>query len=217
MSTRIERCMRTLGLSRDCATLGARIRTIHHITGVSTRELLRLLFTDRNLPPRGRTPDTREWYHSANLLCRTEASVIVTNFRRLHAMEFSAGEALVCAYRYYLSVYRSPRRISFDRAFDLVSHTEGIWIATVTSFSVIACPACGSDFLDSLGSPSGSNMHCPFCRLLQRVDRDPRVKAAFPCLPPVARESAQRLMQQLHMFPAPSPDSPSIPGSFPAA
>ena len=96
-STRIERRMRALAMAKECADLGARVRTIHHITGIGTRELVRLLFTEHKLPPRGRAPDTREWCHAANLLSRTEASVIASNFHRLRCMGFGAGEALVCA------------------------------------------------------------------------------------------------------------------------
>ena len=81
-STRIERRMRALAMAKECADLGARVRTIHHITGIGTRELVRLLFTEHHLPPRGRAPDTREWYHAANLLSRTEASVIASNSLR---------------------------------------------------------------------------------------------------------------------------------------
>ena len=196
-STRIDRRLHALALAKDCATLGARIRTIHHITGLSTRELLRLLFTEKDQPPRGRAPDTREWYHSANLLCRTEASVIFSNFRRLRGLEFAAGEALVCAYRYYRSVYQPPQRISFDRAFDLASHLDGIWIAKTPGFSLSACSNCGSEFLDACGAAVTNPSQCPFCRLVCRVERDPRVKASFPAPPLVDRDMALTLMRQL--------------------
>lgn len=198
-SKRIDRRVRALSLSRDCAELGARVRTIHHITGIGTRELVRLLFTERNQPPRGRAPDTREWYHKANLLSRTEASVIVSNFRRLRAMGIAAGEALVCAYRYYRSVYQAPHRISFDRAFDLASHTDGLWIATAPSFALVACKTCGSEFLDALGSSMRSSDPCPFCRLLRRVDLDPRIRDSFPRPPPIDQETASRLVRHLSL------------------
>lgn len=202
VSKRIDRRMRALTLARDCAELGARVRTIHHITGIGTRELIRLLFTERSQPPRGRAPDTREWYHAANLLSRTEASVIVSNFRRLRAMSIAPGEALVCAYRYYRSVYQAPHRISFDRAFDLASHTGGLWVASASSFVLVACKICGSEFLDAPGSGTLSSEPCPFCRLLRRVELDPRVRDSFPRPPPIDAEIAQRLHRQLHLVAA---------------
>lgn len=201
VSKRIDRRVRALALSRDCAELGARVRTIHHITGIGTRELVRLLFTERSQPPRGRAPDTREWYHAANLLCRTEASVIVSNFRRLREMDIGAGEALVCAYRYYRSVYRAPYRISFDRAFDLASHTEGLWIASVQTFALAECKTCGSEFLDAPGSRVQSSTPCPFCRLVRRVELDPRVRESFPRPSPIDQEIANRLIRQLRSEP----------------
>lgn len=210
-SKRIDRRVRALALSRDCAELGARVRTIHHITGIGTRELVRLLFTEHNLPPRGRAPDTREWYHAANLLSRTEASVIVSNFRRLRAMNIGAGEALVCAYRYYRSVYQTPHRISFDRAFDLASHTDGLWIAAAPSFALVECKACGSEFLDALGSSAYASDPCPFCRLVRRVELDPRVRESFPRPPPIDQEIANRLARQLHAEPGPENPLSSAP------
>ena len=42
---------------------------------------------------------------------------------------FGAGESLVAAYRHYQTVCHGSCRISFDRAFDLASHTDGIWLA----------------------------------------------------------------------------------------
>lgn len=211
-SRRIDRRVRALSLSRDCAELGARVRTIHHITGIGTRELVRLLFTERNQPPRGRAPDTREWYHAANLLSRTEASVIVSNFRRLRSMGFGAGEALICSYRYYLSVYQAPHRISFDRAFDLASHTDGLWIAAEPSFALVECRTCGSEYLDVLGANAHSSAPCPFCRLLRRVVLDPRVRDSFPHPPPIDHEIAN---QFVHPHPGPGGESPSSSAPFP--
>lgn len=193
--SRVDQRVRALAVARDCAALGARIRTIHHLTGLRPQELLHLLFTDRSPPPRGRAPDTREWYHNANLLYRTEASVIVSNFRRLRLMGFEAAEALVAAYRYYQSVYRPPSRISFDRAFDLAAHAEGLWIAKSASFRVATCQRCGSEFLDALGSPDTAIRPCPFCQLLDRHGRDPRLTAAFSGTPPVSSDMAAAWMQ----------------------
>ena len=98
---RVERQLRALQLAKDCAALGARVRTIGHLTGLPPRELLRLLFPDREHVPRGRPPDSPEWYHGANLLYRAEASIVVALYRRLRDGGFAAAEALVAAYRHY--------------------------------------------------------------------------------------------------------------------
>lgn len=188
-SSCIDLRMRALELARDCATLGARVRTIHHLTGLRPREQLHLLFTDSKRPPRGRAPDTREWYHKANLLYQTEASVVIANFRRLRCMGFAATEALISAYRYYQSIYLPPHRISFDRAFDLAANTEGRWIAKFSSFHVLMCPRCGSEYLDSVGAGVSSDWHCPFCRLVDRHKREPRLTASFPSMPATSAEA----------------------------
>lgn len=186
--TRVNQRVRALALARDCAALGARVRTIHHLTGLRPQELLHLLFSDRT-PPRGRAPDTRDWYHNANLLYRTEASIVVSSFQRLRLMNFAAAEALVAAYRYYRSVYRPPSRISFDRAFDLAAHTEGLWIAKSPSFCMARCQRCGSEYLDALGSSGAAARRCPFCQLLDRHRRDPRLTATVPGTPPTASDT----------------------------
>lgn len=210
---RIDRRVRALALSRDCAELGARVRTIHHITGMGSRELLRLLFSEHNPAPRGRAPDTREWYHAANMLSRTEASVIVSNFHRLRALGFGAGEALVCAYRYYRSVYQTPHRISFDRAFDLASHTDGLWVASTPSFTLVACDICGSEFLDSFVGEAAASGACPFCRLVHRAEIDPRVRDSFPRPPPID----QRIANLLGPSPHQEADAESPPNIAPIA
>lgn len=180
---RVDRQLRALQLAKDCATLGARVRTIGHLTGLPPRELLRLLFPDREHVPRGRPPDSPEWYHGANLLYRAEASIVVALYRRLRDGGFAAAEALVAAYRHYGSICESPQRISFDRAFDLAAHTDGLWLTSVQSFSLVDCPTCHSEYLAAYGSAPRSNDECPFCKLVQRYGTDQRVQASFPVRP----------------------------------
>lgn len=215
--SRIDLRMRALELARDCAALGARIRTIHYLTGLRPRELLHLLFSDTEPPPRGRAPDTREWYHNANLLYQTEAAVIIANFKRLRGMGFAAAEALISAYRYYQSVYRSPNRISFDRAFDLAAHTEGRWIAKSPSFHVLTCPRCGSEYLDAIGAEVASDRQCPFCRLVDRHGRDPRLTASFPGTPPSSLEAVASWLQWIDGQHGADVEMPSTSFDFRAA
>ena len=180
---RVDRQLRALQLAKGCAALGARVRTIGHLTGLPPRELLRLLFPDREHVPRGRPPDSPEWYHGANLLYRAEASIVVALYRRLRDGGFAAAEALVAAYRHYGSICEAPQRISFDRAFDLAAHTDGLWLTSVQSFSLVACPTCHSEYLAAYGSAPRSNDECPFCKLVQRYGTDQRVQASFPVRP----------------------------------
>jgi hypothetical protein len=180
MPTRADRNLRAIRLAKDCSTLGARTRTIHHVTGLRPRELQRLFFTDPKATPRGRAPDSPEWYHGANLLFRAEASIFVSVYRRLRNGGFAAAETLVGAYRQYQTICRCPSRISFDRAFDLAAHTDGIWLAKSSAFTVVTCPACGCEFLAAAGTVASANESCPFCKLVHRHATDPRVQSSFP-------------------------------------
>ena len=186
MPTRADRHVGAILLAQQCADLGARCRTIHLITGLKPRELQWLFFTDPQATPRGRAPDSPEWYHSANLLHRAEASIFGSVYKRLRDSGFGAGEALVSAYRSYRSICQCPYRISFDRAFDLASHTDGIWLARSPAFSVAVCATCGSQFLAAFGTVTARSDDCPFCRLLQRFDTDPRLQRSFPVHTPAA-------------------------------
>ena len=180
MLTRADRYLRAIRLAKDCSELGARARTIHHVTGLPPRDLQRLFFTDPASTARGRAPDSPEWYHGANLLFRAESSIFASVYRRLRDSGFAAGESLVAAYRHYQTICQCPCRISFDRAFDLASHTDGIWLARASTFSVVTCPVCGSEFLAAAGATASTNQGCPFCRLVQRYDLDQRVQSSFP-------------------------------------
>ena len=215
--SKISQRVRALQLAHDCAALGARIRTIHHLTGLRPRELLYLLFNAHAMPPCGRAPNSREWYHNANLLQRIEASVVIANFQRMRHLGFPAPEALVGAYRYYQSMYRPPPRISFDRAFDLAAHTEGLWIAKAPSFRLAACARCGSEFLDALVGADTTARPCPFCQLLDRHARDPRLTASFAEPPPASEDLIAHLMPVQDLLTDANGETPSTSPSLPAA
>jgi hypothetical protein len=186
-----QRHIRALALATQCAELGSRIRTIQLLTGLSASQLQRLFRQPLGGPRRGRHPDSREWYHTANLLCRIEASIIVILFRRLISRGIDPPLALTGAYRHYLNFCKAAPRISFDRAFDLAAHASGRWLVTTRSFSVFTCPQCKSEYLTSLGLEPLNNHECPFCKLLARHAKDPRIQAAYP------RRILQRDVQML--------------------
>lgn len=175
-----ERHIHALGLAKECAALGARIRTIKYVTGLAHAQLAHLFFADRSSAPRGRPPDSPDWYHNANLLNRAEASMFVSIYRRIRELGFGPAEALVGGYKHYRAGCPVSPRISFDRAFDLASHLDGLWIVREPNFSLLTCVTCTSQYVTSIGAQLGSNHECPFCRLVDRYQRDPRVKTSFP-------------------------------------
>jgi flagellar transcriptional activator FlhC len=179
-TTYAERHIRALGVAKECAALGARRRTIEYVTGLSHGEVGRLFFPDRASAPRGRPPASPEWYHSANLLNRAEASIFVSIYRRIRELDFGPAEALVAGYKHYLQVCSVQPRISFDRAFDLASHMDGLWIMRAPNFSLMTCPTCTSQYVASLSAGPASGQDCPFCKIVKRYSRDPRLQTSFP-------------------------------------
>lgn len=196
----------SLLLAQDCAQLGARVRTIQYLTGLPAFELMRLLFNDSHPAPRGRAPDTREWYHRANLLHRAEASVVVGNFARLRHAGFGPADALVAAYQDYKALYGQRCRISFDRAFDLAAHTAALWLTTKPSFHLVPCANCGCEGIDAPGLHRVRHSRCPFCDLASRLDRDPRLAATLRPEPIVCTDDWMRAFNSA--TDAPSAETP---------
>lgn len=179
-TSHVDRHIRALALAKECVALGARIRTVGYVTGLPHGQLAHLFFAGRTSAQRGRAPDSPDWYHSANLLNRTDASIFISIYRRIRELGFGPAESLVSGYRHYLAVCRSHPRIHFDRAFDLASHTDGLWTVRIPSFSLVTCPVCGSQYVTSIGVHPVSNHECPFCKLVKRYRRDPRIQTSFP-------------------------------------
>jgi flagellar transcriptional activator FlhC len=175
-----ERHIHALALARECVALGARLRTVGYVTGLPHGQLTHLFFSDCTMAQRGRAPDSPEWYHSANLLNRTDASIFLSIYRRIRDLGFGPTEALVSGYRHYLEVCRHQPRINFDRAFDLASHMDGLWTVRTPSFSLVTCPTCASQYVTAISAPPTSNHECPFCKLVKRFQRDPRLQTSFP-------------------------------------
>ena len=86
--------------------------------------------------------------------------------------KLAAGEALVFAYRAYQAATLPPYRISLDRAFNLVSYIDGIWLASAPALSVLTCPGCGCEFIAAVGTVAHPGEPCPFCKLLERFHLD---------------------------------------------
>ena len=93
------------------------------------------------------------------------------------------GEALVFAYRAYQAATLPPYRISLDRAFNLVSYIDGIWLANAPALSVLTCPAAAASSLPR-SAPWHTRRACPFCKLLERFHLDHRIQASYPARPP---------------------------------
>ena len=128
-------------------------------------------------------PDSAEWYHGANLILRTDACLIGARYRQLRNQGLASGEALVFAYRAYQAATLPPYRISLDRAFNLVSYIDGIWLANAPALSVLTCPECGCEFIAAVGTVAHPGEPCPFCKLLERFHLDHRIQASYPARP----------------------------------
>ncbi|MBB3122190.1 FlhC family transcriptional regulator [Pseudoduganella violacea] len=171
--------IRALQLAKSCVALGARIRTVSRITGLSM-SLLRDYFYREVPSASGRWPESCDWYHLGSTIERAEASVFGAICATLLAEQLCRpGEALVAAYRMYAERCTAAPRISFERAFNLVCDLEGIWNCSSPQLALRACAICHSRYLVSLGDCSGDQSGCVFCKLLKRYWRDTRIQAHY--------------------------------------
>jgi flagellar transcriptional activator FlhC len=211
MPTRGDRHLRAMQLAKQLAALGARLKTIHLITGIPPRQVQSLFFPDAHTIPRGRAPDSAEWYHGANLILRTDACLIGARYRQLRNQGLAAGEALVFAYRAYQAATLPPYRISLDRAFNLVSYIDGIWLASAPTLSVLTCPGCGCEFIAAVGTVAHPRRTLPLLQAAGTLSPGPSHPSVLPGSP--ALDMTERQLGMLALFHKLSPeaegDSPS--------
>lgn len=193
----VVRHIKSLTLAKECVELGARTKTVSYITGLDQHELRRMFFVDEQSAPRGRAPESEDWYLQPNLIKKVEASVFASLFARIHRMGFSHPDALVGAYRAYLERCSCQPRINFDRAFDLVCHLYGIWLKSGQrpDMCLKACALCSSQYIALIGDCTISDGDCPFCKLVKRYSYDKRLQDTFPMrVPPRSSRSQVGLL-----------------------
>jgi len=185
-SSAIDAHARALQLAQLCAAFDARPQTIALFTGLPTKEIARYFPPERMRS--GRFPSSPEWFHTRNLLHRAEASIVLSLYRRIRDLGFSPQEALLSSFQRYRNTVSEDGAISFDRAFNLVCHLDGLWSVRERAFDLQSCRRCGSRYLATLNDMSSIN-DCTFCHLVRRYPLDQRVQARFPArpLPDLAR------------------------------
>jgi len=179
-------------LIRDCIALGARSTTIMFMTGLTKRRVLRYL-TDPASRCRGNLPyRPDEWLFDGVLQERLHAAVLIARYRRIVRHGYGPAEALISAYRHCLAQYGSAKnaepddgpehvgfRLNFDRAFGLVSHLEGRWVAKAPTIGVIRCSECSSEYVHPTAK-AGPTGRCPSCESVQRYAMNRRFRDVFP-------------------------------------
>jgi hypothetical protein len=129
------------------------------------------LLIRKNAPP-SRRRASRRLRHGAGRFRQRSPGPPGAYRRNLGQAGLAAGEALVFAYRAYQAATLPPYRISLDRAFNLVSYIDGIWLANAPALSVLTCPGCGCEFIAAVGTVAHPGEPCPFCKLLERFHLD---------------------------------------------
>ena len=153
--------IKSLETARECVRLGARRRTIALITGLPPSFILRSVFDDRHRAPRGRPPYTEDLVFRSPLNVQAEIGMFAAKYRRLTGEGLATSQALITAFKHYLSVVRAPS-VSFDEAFFLVSNLDGIWAASARTIELGHCRRCGCQHVLPRGAVPAHG--CPFCK-----------------------------------------------------
>ena len=162
--------IRSLETARECVRLGARQRTIAWLTGLPTSFIFHNIYDAEHLPPRGRPPYTEDFIYRSSLRVQAEVGMFAAKYRLLTAEGIAPAQALITAFRHYMSVVLQPS-FSFDEAFFVVSNLDGIWAAATRTLELGACRRCGCLHLLPRGA-APATAGCPCCRP-HRTDRTP--------------------------------------------
>jgi flagellar transcriptional activator FlhC len=164
--------LRALETARQCVILGARLRTIAHITGLTPGYILRAVYCKRYPAPIGRPQYSEDFFFKTTRRLQAEACFLATHYRRLTSEGFLQADALIAAFRHHRAT-QPESTLGFDQAFFLISRLDGIWAATKSGLSFVECLNCRSPYLAPHGMPQRDS--CPVCRT------DWRLKSQDPC------------------------------------
>jgi hypothetical protein len=178
--------LRALEVARRCVTFNARAATIAQVSGLGLRDIA-AQFSDLPRRTGGRFPEKPDyWYFCGRLSRRVEASIFLAQYRQIVTLGFTAQEALLSGYGRYLATMATQPSLTFERAFSLVGHLDGLWGVEQPTLALEHCNRCGSWHVVSRGD-TRAGRDCVFCRLAARYGADPILRARFPDTVP-ARE-----------------------------
>lgn len=160
-----------LDWAKRALQLGARLKVVEKITGVERSELLRLFFSKgepRKSP--GASPASAEWFQHVSIPRAVHVAAFYARFDKLRASGHNAAISLIKAYELYLRAHGRDVKhvISFDRAFDLVTHVDGIWTEQTPELEAVLCARCESLFITTPGIRRLQAKECPICKVTRR-------------------------------------------------
>lgn len=157
---------------RRLQDLGAHPRLVHVLSAISapvkgefTTVTSRAYWKDW----RGKPLPLYAWCRRVKPLARVQYSILAITFRRLRFAGFSPEESLETAFKHARDGYLPADSIVFDRAFEVISKSEGLWGVDRQGLKLERCGSCGSLHLIST-EDRARRPSCPFCHLLRRPD-----------------------------------------------
>jgi hypothetical protein len=157
---------RAMVLAREAIELGARPAVASAFTGLSRGEVQRL-FCGRSTTGRstGRVPWSAYWYVTAAVFVEIHAAYFHACFRTLRELGYAPAEALVAGYKHYRRHFGHDLRLSFDRAFELCAHVDGLWTTAAPRLMTVVCHSCKANYITPRGDEPVGTGECPFCKV----------------------------------------------------
>jgi hypothetical protein len=157
---------RTLALAREAIELGARPVIASAFTGIPKAEIQRLFCAPpANGRSSGRIPWSAHWYLTEGVWVELQAAYFHACFRTLRDLGHPPPEALIAGYKHYRRQFAHDLRLSFDRAFELVAHVDGLWTTQPPRLAIVTCHRCRATHLAARDDDTVGTGVCPFCRL----------------------------------------------------
>ncbi len=161
-----------MALAKEAIELGARVSVVSAFTGLPKYELQRL-FCDTQTPgvSGGRHPWSPYWYLTRRVVVEVQAALFYACFRAIRQLGHPASDALVTSYKIYLRHFGHDPRLSFDRAFELITHVEGLWTVEPARLMPVVCHECKSIHITPRQDEPMGTGECPFCKVVRLASR----------------------------------------------
>lgn len=145
----------------ELITRGARTPTVTYLTGMgekSCRKLHEDIFGKR--PPRGRTPDTIEWFINNGPVTHLQSSVAIAIYTKLRSYGIDKRKSLISAFDMYRRRFGEKSKLCIDRLFLLTRYVGAQQLLTTTE-----CNDCASLYIAHSLDLKDDHERCPFCRV----------------------------------------------------
>jgi len=171
MPQHIHPHFRQLDIAREALDLGARRSVVQQITGISEQELRRVFGNCPALTTNhGGRPSSIDKLLRVREL-HIQASDFYNGFHHVFHRGVPPDEALLVSYRRYKGRHGDDVRLSFDRAFSVVTSVFRLWSTAAPTLKPFRCHQCGALYLAPVWASASDPSPCAYCHFTRWFSR----------------------------------------------